>query len=147
MTHQPELFDNPDKPPLQDITGELAALIAARAPRNPYAAHEERKQAIVESRGEDLAAEQTGLRQVELPRVIDDPELNQAWHAERRLPPKKARTIVPVRSGPIRGESESECTPAGRETDWKLDDTTKAIGRSGLKAARSALGSSDSQKQ
>ncbi|MBA3758351.1 hypothetical protein H0X10_01845 [Candidatus Saccharibacteria bacterium] len=50
--------------------------------------------------------------------------------------PRKPR---PYTTGPIRGESEGEISPAGRETNWQLNSATKSIGRLGVAAARKAL--------
>jgi hypothetical protein len=139
MIDRPELFPQPDASVAQDANEGIAALIAANASAGPYASQEERARAIVDARGEDLGAEQTGFKQVEPPQVLADSGLNRDWREAQRRPARTARVHRPITNGPIRGESEGEQVPAGRDTEWKLDPTTKAIGRAGVNAARSAL--------
>lgn len=139
MIDRPELFPQPDASAAQDASEGIVAHMAANASADPYAAQEERAQAIVDARGENLRAEQTGFKQVEPPKVLADSGLNRDWHEAQRRPARAARVSRSVTNGPIRGESEGEQIPAGRDTDWRLDPATKAIGRAGVKAARSAL--------
>lgn len=120
--------------------GRIASDIAAQAPNDPYQAQNARQLSLLELRGEDPGAEQTGLKQVDLPVVVaDDPEMNADWHAEQRRRPRAPRTVRPVR-GPARGESEVEITPAGHERDELLTSPEKAAGHVALGAIRHQTG-------
>lgn len=84
-------------PPIKDIA-EIARHIAEHAPVDPYAATSERRAAIVETRGEDIAGEQTGVPTVD---TVNEGEQTVRRHTREsrqrlyELPGKLGRSNTP----------------------------------------------------
>jgi hypothetical protein len=141
-SEQPDLFsgDNAQNQEVVDIS-EIARKIAENAPNNPYQSQEDRKRAIFEQRGEDLGAEQTGLKEniigiEEVPGTSDQRQVakNRGTHPSQRrpfeMPGKDGRTNSP-------GLATSSEVQAGL-TDEEID-TQQDINRKGIVEARKAL--------
>lgn len=99
---------------MRDIA-DIAAHIAEHAPEDPYASQRTRQEQIVESRGEDLAAEQTGVSSV-TSEVADTPDAEQATV----LPEPSPRTRPYELPGRRHGRSNTQGTGSPREAQRGL---------------------------
>ncbi len=142
--YQPSLFGNDNTPvnKYEEIDPRVyAEQIANNAPRDPYSEQKKRQEEIIEQRGEDLGAEQTGLKEniigiEEVPGTSDQRQVakNRGTHPSQRrpfeMPGKDGRTNSP-------GLATSSEVQAGL-TDEEID-TQQDINRKGIVEARKAL--------
>lgn len=131
---QESFFQSPageNLPPMADIA-EIARHIAEHAPVDPYAATTERKTAIVEARGEDIAAEQTGVPTIDATADDEHHVVRRGMGEPRERPYELPGKLGRSNSAPLPRPTDVQRGLTGGEIDARNADIrrhTSAIRR------------------
>lgn len=150
MSEQPPLFpqtpDEPSEPSRHDSDQDAQHPQQDQQPepefRDPYSSQNRRAEQIIEQRdGEDLGAEQTGLKSHLSLAHDSGPDDSEGRSAGRRRHPSAGTGARPL-SGPLRGDSETDTgKPHYHGPVSTPTDEEKQIGLDNIRKLRSKLDS------